>query len=178
MLFYAAMHKAHSVHMHQYPEWFVFSDDDFYMRLELLEATLETPVTPHDKEYAVTGSYFMTAMHRVVNGTEVDTHRPQNGLWVKGQQCVSPCLFRVAVSIIISSRFPFLSTIFLLMLFESANSILIRLPISDLRLKVLSFFTSFLFPCPFFFSFFLYFFFFPVVGLGGLLHRRGQEIRS
>ena len=101
MLFYAAMHKAHAVHEHKFPEWMIFADDDYFMRLELLEATLETTVTPHDKEYALASSVFMSKLHREYNGTNTGTLKPFNGLHLAGQKCVSPCIFKLPVRTIL-----------------------------------------------------------------------------
>lgn len=103
MLFYAALHSAHAVHEHKFPEWFTFSDDDYYMRLEYLEAIVETAVSPHEREYALVPSAMMETVHTKTKATE----RPNYGLFRQGN-CTSPCLFRVPVSfcLIIPPRLP------------------------------------------------------------------------
>lgn len=77
MLFYSALHKAHTYHKRHIPNWFMFSDDDYFVRLDYLEAILDNTKTPPYREYALVPSVNFDRMQTAHNMTE----RPNYGLF-------------------------------------------------------------------------------------------------
>jgi hypothetical protein len=49
MLFFLDMHRVHTKMGILYPDWFIFSDDDYYIRLHALEALLQKHSEKHTK---------------------------------------------------------------------------------------------------------------------------------
>ena len=106
MLFYLALHSHHqsehgnsnNTHAH-FPDWFLFADDDFYVRLNFFESMLMKAQFPVDRPYAVTSSCNFDPYSTKVNGTDVKTERQNYGLFRHGGgNCTVPCVHRSAVS--------------------------------------------------------------------------------
>ena len=74
-LFYLALHSHHRINHNTtaFPNWFLFADDDFYVRLNYLEAMLTKPQFPADHPYAVTSSCNFDSYQTTVNGSSVKT---------------------------------------------------------------------------------------------------------
>ena len=100
MLFYLALHNHHRMTHHndsQFPDWFLFADDDFYVRLNYLEAIIKKPQFPADHSYAVTSSCNFDKYRTKENGKDVDTERQNFGLFRHGGgNCTVGCIHRSA----------------------------------------------------------------------------------
>ena len=95
LLFYSALHKSHVSRGHKFANWVMFSDDDYFVRLNYLQSILDTPALPHDKEYALVPSSDFEVMP--TGHGHNSTERPKMGLFHQGV-CRSSCMFRVPVS--------------------------------------------------------------------------------
>ena len=103
ILFYTALYKQHmAINKHKinsqlFPNWFVFADDDYYMRLGLLASILKNPMTPPTNEYSLVTSCGFDDFRTIVNSSYVvRTERQNFGLFQK-DGCRVPCLHRTAV---------------------------------------------------------------------------------
>ena len=86
MRFFLAMTKFRS-HNKDFPEWFIFSDDDYYMRVHMLDAILKNPMTPPTEPYSVS---WANIPH--------DPPRPHFGLQIFNENCSVPCVHRFPVT--------------------------------------------------------------------------------
>jgi hypothetical protein len=82
-LFYLALHSPHKINHNTtaFPNWFLFADDDFYVRLNYLDAMLTKPQFPVDHPYAVTSSCNFDSYQTNINGSSVKTE-------VRGLLCI------------------------------------------------------------------------------------------
>lgn len=72
-----------------FPDWFIFCDDDYYIRLHMIESILSNPLTPAYKPYA------LYPMH----WEGYESGQPNNliprfgyGLEIYNRNCTSPCI--------------------------------------------------------------------------------------
>lgn len=102
MEYFIDMYNIHK----NYADWFIFSDDDYYMRLEYLSEVLNNPLTPSTGHYAITawgnGDSWIPADDTSVNSNNSNSreflHREitANGFALKlwSPNCTVPCIHR------------------------------------------------------------------------------------
>jgi hypothetical protein len=89
MEFFLDMHNARP---HAFPNWFLFSDDDYYMRLEYLDALVSNPRTPSTGAFALQPWGWKKRRKPAGEGRDW-VFRPNYGLFAA--PCKVPCAHRV-----------------------------------------------------------------------------------
>ena len=101
MLFFLALHKHHkaandAASKGLFPDWFLFVDDDYYVRLNYLHAMINKPQFPATNAYALFSESGFDKYRTTVNGTEVITERQGYGLFQKENgNCTARCVHRM-----------------------------------------------------------------------------------
>lgn len=107
ILFYSALYKANSEtsKSNQFPNWFVFSDDDYYLRLTFINSILNSGKTPSSKPFVFVSSNNVedTLKTQISKDKLIETVRPGIGLWMQSLTCTVPCIHRTGVSCYFSS---------------------------------------------------------------------------
>ena len=102
MLFFLALHKHHKSGNDAYssktpfPDWFLFADDDYYIRLNYLYAIVNKAVTPATNEYALFSQSGFDRYKTKINGIDGETERQGYGLFQKENgNCTARCVHRM-----------------------------------------------------------------------------------
>lgn len=100
MKFFLDMHNYMSVQQIKsgetmsYPNWFIFSDDDYYMRVHYLQTVLENAATHPSHPYAIVAYNTQVFSTPAMNGHKA-IDRVGKGMALFNSNCSVPCIHRI-----------------------------------------------------------------------------------